>query len=187
MKPAKMTPALAALFAIIAATPGLAQTRETPVAPAPAVAPRVVHGVSPAAVIAWLATQGATQGEIQQDEGRRFVRVSADGLSWLLFFQSCDAADLCSDLQFSTGAASAAITPELINSWNRDRRFVKAIYEAPSGTDPASAVVQYDVLLTGDGSEQLVDHLAIWRGLLPEFASLMQGPTTGPATVPVAP
>lgn len=181
-----MSLALAAAVSTLAfATPNLTTPQAAPApaaAPVAAAAPRMVQGVSPAAVTAWLATQGATAGPVQEDQGRTFVRVSADGLTWLLFFQSCDNG-LCSDLQFSTGAANAAITPDMINGWNRDRRFLKAIYEAPEGTSPASAVVQYDVLLTGDGPEQLVDHLAIWRGLLPEFARLTMGPA---ATAPAA-
>lgn len=179
-----MTLALvAAVSALAFATPGTSLAQAAPAAPAPAAAAapaRLVQGVSPAAVSAWLATQGATAGPIQQDEGRTFMRVSADGLTWLLFFQSCDNG-LCSDLQFSTGAANAAITPAMINGWNRDRRFLKAIYEAPEGTSPASAVIQYDVLLSGDGPEQLVDHLAIWRGLLPEFARMTLGAAATPA------
>ena len=181
--------ALAAVAVLALATPdlSLAQTQTAPVAAVPAARPaaaapaRMVQGVAPAAVIAWLTTQGTTPGAIQTDQGRTFVRVSADGLSWLLFFQSCDAAGMCSDLQFSTGVSSATITPDKINGWNRDRRFLKAIYEAPEGTTPASAVVQYDVLLTGDGPDQLIDHLAIWRGLLPEFARLTVGGATAPS------
>ena len=176
---------IAAVSALAFATPStdLAIAQASP--PAAAAAPaRLVQGVSPAAVAAWLTTQGATAGPIQQDEGRTYMRVSADGLTWLLFFQSCNNGQ-CSDLQFSTGAASAAITPAMINGWNRDRRFLKAIYEAPEGSSPASAVIQYDVLLSGDGPEQLVDHLAIWRGLLPEFARLtMGGATAAPAPAP---
>lgn len=154
-----------------------------PAAPAAVAAPRpAASGVSPAAVIAWLTTQGLTAGALQNDQGRQFVRVDADGLAWLLFFQSCENG-LCSDVQFTTGVSNAAVTPEVINGWNRDRRFLKAIYEAPEGTNPPSAVVQYDVLLNGSGPEQLADHLSIWRGLLPEFARL----TTGAATAAAAP
>lgn len=177
-----MTLALAAALSTLAfATPNLAMAQAAPAAPAPAAAPaqpaapRLVRGVSPEATSVWLTAQGATPGPVQQDQGRTYMRVTADGLTWLLFFQSCDNG-LCSDLQFSAGAAGGAVSPDLINGWNRDRRFLKAIYEAPAGADPASAVVQYDVLLNGDGPEQLVDHLAIWRGLLPEFARLTMGP-----------
>lgn len=185
-----MTLALAAALSVLAvATPDLALAQTARAAPASTVAPaapRIVLGVTPAAVIAWLTTQGATSGVVQEDQGRTFVRVTADGLSWLLFFQSCGKG-LCSDLQFSTGVVNAAITPAMINGWNRDRRFLKAVYEAPEGSTPASAVIQYDVLLTGDGPEQLVDHLAIWRGLLPDFARLTVGGAAAPAaSVPPA-
>jgi len=140
-------------------------------------------GVSPAAVIAWLTTQGLTAGALQNDQGRQFVRVDADGLAWLLFFQSCENG-LCSDVQFTTGVSNAAVTPEVINGWNRNRRFLKAIYETPEGTNPPSAVVQYDVLLNGSGPEQLADHLSIWRGLLPEFARLTTGAAAAAAPAP---
>lgn len=169
-------PVLAAALSALAlsVTPVASQTAPArPVAPA-AAAPRPPVGVSPAAVAAWLNTQGVTAGAIQEDQGRKFVRVDADGLAFLLYFQSCEGA-LCSDAQFTTGVANAAITPDMINGWNRDRRFLKAIYEAPTATAPASAVIQYDVLLNSGGPEQLTDHLAIWRSLLPEFARLTTG------------
>lgn len=180
-----MTVFAAALSALALSVTPVAQTAPArpATAPAPAAAPRpAVLGVSPAAVIAWINTQGATAGAIQEDQGRRYVRVDADGLAWLLFFQSCEN-DLCSDLQFTTGVSNAAVTPELINGWNRDRRFLKAIYEAPEGTGVPSAVVQYDVLLGAGGPEQLADHLSIWRNLLPQFARL----TTGAGAAAAAP
>jgi hypothetical protein len=185
---------LAALSALaLSVTPVAAQTAPArpaaqAAAPAPAVTPRpAAFGVSPAAVIAWINTQGATAGEVQTDQGRQFIRVDADGLAWLLFFQSCENG-LCSDVQFTTGVANAAVTPDMINGWNRDRRFLKAIYEAPEGTSPPSAVIQYDVLLNAGGPEQLADHLSIWRGLLPEFARLTTGAAAAaPAPAPASP
>ncbi|HEX8471676.1 MAG TPA: YbjN domain-containing protein [Brevundimonas sp.] len=174
-----MTVLAAALSALmLSMIPATGQT--APVTPASR--PAVVAGVSPAAVVAWLNTQGAVAGAVQEEQGRKFVRVDADGLAWRLYFPSCQG-DRCSDVQFTTGVANAAITPDLINGWNRDRRFLKAIYEAPTATAPASAVIQYDVLLNSGGPEQLTDHLAIWRSLLPEFARLTTG---GAASAPPA-
>ena len=180
-----MTVIAAALSALaLSVTPVATQTAPSRPAPAAAPSPRPAVGVSPAAVVAWLNTQGVTAGAIQEDQGRRFVRVDADGLAFLLYFQSCEGA-VCSDAQFTTGVANAAITPDLINGWNRDRRFLKAIYEAPTATAPASAVIQYDVLLNSGGPEQLADPLAIWRSLLPEFARLTTGSTAAaPAAGP---
>lgn len=179
-----MTVLAAALSALAVSITPVSQTAPARPAAAPAApAQPAALGVAPAAVIAWLGTQGATVGAIQQDEGRQYVRIDIDGLAWLLFFQSCENG-LCSDIQFSTAVTNAAVTPALINGWNRDRRFLKAIYEAPEGTGPASAVVQYDVLLGQGGPEQLADHLSIWRNLLPEFARLTTGAAAAPAAAP---
>ena len=168
-----MTVLAAAVSALmLSVTPIASQTAPAAAAPRPA----MVAGVSPEAVVAWLNAQGFVAGAVQEERGRKFVRVDADGLAWRLYFPSCQG-DRCSDVQFTTGVANAAITPDLINGWNRDRRFLKAIYEAPTATAPASAVVQYDVLLNNGGPEQLADPLAIWRGLLPEFARLTTGST----------
>lgn len=129
---------------------------------------RPVIGLSPASIAAWLATEGATGVELQTDGERRFIRVTTDGLPWLLFLQSCEG-EICSDLQFSAGVGDPLVTPEKVNGWNRDRRFVKAIYEAGEAGEPATAIAQYDVLVAPGGTEQLADPLAIWRNLLPEF------------------
>ena len=147
--------------------------------PPPAL-PAPIVGLSPAAIAAWLAAEGATGIELQTAGERRFLRVTTDGLPWLLFLQSCES-DVCSDLQFSAGIGDALITPEKVNGWNRDRRFVKAIYEAGEAGQPASAIAQFDLLVSPGGTEQLADPLAIWRNLLPEFVRIV---TTGAAATP---
>ncbi len=180
-----MTVLAAALSALALSVTPVSQTAPARPVAAPAAPQPTALGVSPAAVIAWLAAQGATAGAIQEDQGRQYIRVDADGLAWLLFFQSCDNG-LCSDVQFTTGVSNAVITPDMINGWNRERRFLKAIYEAPQGTGLPSAVVQYDVLLNAGGPEQLADHLSIWRSLLPQFARLTTGTPAAPASAPAA-
>jgi len=183
---------LAAVLATLAA-PAFAQ--ETPAQPADEVVatarnsataaevaalapPTAAAGLAPAAIVAWLGRQGVTPGPVEPDGDNAYVRVTDGPLNWILFFQSCQNG-VCADLQFSIGFATAAVTPELVNDWNRDRRFLKAFYEpAATAGEPASGVVQYDLFLRpGEGPEQLSDHLAVWRGLAPEFARLTTRPT----------
>lgn len=175
--------ATTAALLLLAAGSAQAQTAP-PAAPAPAAAaqPTPVPGVTATALGAWLATQNATAEAVQMDGDRRYMRVTTDGLSWILFLQSCDG-DVCSDLQFSAGLTHAQITPDKVNGWNRDRRFVKAVYEAPEIGAQPSAVAQFDVLVPSGGPEELTDQLAIWRSLLPEFVRLMTvaRPTAAPA------
>jgi len=178
------TAALAVLTALMLGAPALAADQTPPTATSTQAVAAAPLGLAPAAVVAWLATQeGLTPGALEQEGTNQYVRVSDGGLRWILFFQSCDAG-LCSDLQFSTGFANAAITPETINGWNRDRRFLKAFYEAPQGTNPPSAVVQYDLFTVPGGIGQLTDHLAIWRGLLPDFARATSGAPAAPTPAP---
>ena len=190
------TLALAAVLATLAAAPAFAQEAT---APAPQAADEVVAtarnaaqgadavlapptaaaGLSPAAIVTWLARQGVTPGAVEADGENSSVRVADGPLNWILLFQSCQNG-VCADLQFSIGFSTAAVTPDLVNGWNRDRRFLKAFYE-PSTTpgEPASAVVQYDMFLRpGEGPEQIGDHLAVWRGLAPEFARLATRPAS---------
>jgi len=177
---------VAAAALVLFASTGAVQAQTAPAtAPAPAAAPqpRPVPGVSAAAMSAWLATQNATAEAVQMDGDRRYMRVTTDGLPWLLFLQSCDG-DVCSDLQFSAGLAHAQVTADKVNAWNRDRRFVKAVYETPAAGAQPSAVAQFDVLVPSGGPEELTDQLAIWRSLLPEFVRLMtvERPTAAPGS-----
>lgn len=182
----KQTLVLSACLAGLLATSVQAQTTspaaQTPAAPAAAgsIAPTPL-GVSTAALTAWLTSQGATVAPEASDDGRRYLRVTTDGLPWLIFLQSCET-DVCSDLQFSAALSDASITLDKVNGWNRDRRFVKAIYEPAQAGGVASAVSQFDVLVGAGGPGQLTDHLAVWRALLADFVrTLMPRPATAPA------
>jgi hypothetical protein len=174
-----------AAAATLSAAPLAGASAQTATAPAAAPAtaqPQV--GISPADLSAWLTSRGATVEPVQTSGERRFMKVTTDGLPWVLFLQSCDAT-ACSDFQFTAALSDPSITLDKVNGWNRDRRFVKAIYEAPDATSPASAVAQFDVLIGAGGPEQLVDHLAVWRALLVDFVrTLMPAP---PAAAPATP
>jgi len=170
---------LAAALSILAA-PALAQ--ETPAAPAPAQAAGI--GDAPSAASDWLKSIGAIVGETQEVAGRRFIPVNDGRLDWTLWFYTCGA-ELCDDIQFSSIFTSAQITPEKINDWNRDNRFIKAFYIAPVGDTPARAVAQYDVLLTTTGVEQINDPTATWANQLDKFANAMGFSTAAPTAAPV--
>jgi hypothetical protein len=165
---------------------GAVQAQTTPApTPAPAAPADSTVGVSIPALSAWLTSTGATVEPVQSVEDRRFMKVTTNGLPWILFLQSCEN-DVCSDLQFSAAISDPSITGEKVNAWNRDRRFVKAIFEAADSTSPASAVAQFDILVGAGGPEQLVDHVAVWRALLVDFVRTLMPPpaNTAPATPP---
>jgi hypothetical protein len=145
----------------------------TQAAPAPSVAgqPAAPSGLPITSVIDWLKGQGLAVGPLS-DGPNPYVQVQeSEHLSWTLTFNACQA-QICGDLQFATGFTNPQITPELVNRWNVERRFLKAFYQPPAGDRPdGAALVQYDVILLQDAQvSQLTDHLAVWREMLPLFA-----------------
>ena len=122
--------------------------------------------VTPQTVSDWMSGQELSPELVTEGE-TPFIRVQDEGLTWLLFFYGCEA-ESCDSLQFGAGFTNEQITAETINAWNRDRRFLKAYFEAG---DEGSAIVQYDVIPTaGAPMDHLSDHVALWRGTLADFA-----------------
>jgi len=130
-------------------------------------------GAEVGAVRDWITGLGGAASEIQRPDGETYFTVTDRGLTWALLFYGCDN-DACGDVQFSAVMTGAA-TPEAINAWNREQRFVKAFQTPASEGREATVTVQYDVLLTGQGPEQLRDPLAVWLELLPQAARRLGG------------
>ncbi|WP_292226258.1 YbjN domain-containing protein [Brevundimonas sp.] len=162
MRRLALTAALLMTVAPVAAAPALAQT--------PAVAP-ASSGLRAADVSAWLTRLGGQVGPVQTADGQTWFAVNNAGLTWAVFFNSCQG-DLCQDVQFSAVVASPAVTLDVTNTWNRENRFLKAFYTAGADGKAPTATAQYDVLtVPGQGMEQLTDPLAVWLQLLPLFAT----------------
>ena len=155
-------PALLAALVLAAALPGaaLAQT------PPPAAVS--TNGVSVAEVKAWLTGLGGSVGEPVARDGVTSLHVADQPLPWNLTFYACGPT-LCDDIQYSA-IFSGPITPDQINAWNRDNRFLKAFFVPAAPGGEASAVVQYDVVLTSAGTGQLNEPTVIWLRLLRTFA-----------------
>lgn len=122
--------------------------------------------VSPSSVSGWLTEQGLSP-EIVSPDDDPYVRVRDGQITWLLFFYGCGDAG-CDSLQFAASFTNDAITMDRINQWNRDRRFLKAYFEAG---DEGTAVVQYDVIPTAPAvGGDMNEHLSLWRRNVNLFA-----------------
>lgn len=167
----------ACVAALSAGAPAVAQTTGEAPAQAQTTAP---DGLAIPAVVAWLEQKGLTAGAVQTDGAQPYVRVTDGALTWVLYFYSCEG-QVCPDLQFSAAFTNATVTPEITNRWNRENRFLKAFHQPGSAGGAGSAVAQLDVLVDSrSGLTELEDAVAVWRGLLPEFAREV-GYLTGPA------
>lgn len=164
-------PALFAALALSTALPtvALAQT------PAPAAAPAPTVGVTVSDARTWLNGLGGSVGEPEAVPGAQILRVADEPLPWNLTFYACT--NLCDDLQFSA-IFTGPLTIEQANRWNLESRYLKAAFSpAPAtGGDP-SIVLQYDVLLTQTGTDQLQEPTVIWIQQLRGFAQMLTGET----------
>lgn len=162
----RQLPALLAALALASAVPGLALAQT----PAPAAAAST-NGVSVAETRAWLTALGGSVGEPVTREGVTSLHIADEPLPWNLTFYACGPS-LCDDVQFSA-IFSGPITPELINDWNREHRFLKAFFVPATATAEASAVIQYDIVLTNAGTGQLQEPTVIWLQMLRAFAETL--------------
>ena len=163
-------PVLFSALALAVALPdaALAQT------PPPAVVQTT--GVSVAEAKAWLAGLGGNVREPVLRDGVTSLHIADEPLPWNLTFYACGPS-LCDDIQYSA-IFSGPITPDQINAWNRDNRFLKAFFMPAGPGGETGAVVQYDVVLTNTGTEQLREPTVIWLQMLRAFA---QGLAAAPA------
>ncbi|HST91162.1 MAG TPA: YbjN domain-containing protein [Brevundimonas sp.] len=162
----RLTVLLAAL-ALGAASPALAQTA----------APK---GAPVTEVRSWLTGLGGTVGEPEVEAGSQTLKVADQPLPWTLTFYNCIGSAPCDDVQYSA-AFSGGVTLEQVNDWNRSARYAKAFFVPAGDGGEAGAVLQYDVVLTSSGVDQLQEPTAIWLQMLRGFAgTLVQ--TQQPAT-----
>lgn len=182
----KIAMALAALALTTNASPTLGKTAVQ--APAPQTAPaQTATGLPITTVTQWLTAQGLTVSPLEGESEAPQVRVTADDLTWTLNFNGCQN-QICGDLQFGAGFRNPAVTEARVNEWNTRNRFLKSFYVAPAQAGgEGTGMVQYDVIILPNlGAEQLSDHLAVWRSLLPAYAThigyfVPEQPATPPA------
>ncbi|MDP2116890.1 MAG: YbjN domain-containing protein [Brevundimonas sp.] len=162
-------PVLLSVLALAGAMPGMALAQTPPPAAASAT------GVTVADARTWLIALGGSVGEPTVQDGVTSLHVADQPLPWNLTFYVCGPS-LCDDIQYSA-IFSGPITPDQVNAWNRDNRFLKAFHiPAEAGAD-ATAVVQYDVVLTSAGTDQLREPTVVWLQMLRAFAESLVAAT----------
>ena len=171
-------PALIAALSMSALLPTVALAQTPTQTPAPAAAPAPAVGVTVADARTWLTGLGGSVGEPEAVTGAQILRVADEPLPWNLTFYACTA--LCDDLQFSA-VFTGPLTIEQANQWNLQSRYLKAAFSpAPATGGNPSIVLQYDVLLTQTGPDQLQEPTVIWLQQLRGFAQMLTGQAAAP-------
>lgn len=158
-------PVLFSALALAVALPGAAPAQTPP--------PAAVQttGVSVGDAKAWLTGLGGNVREPVLRDGVTSLHIADEPLPWNLTFYACGPS-LCDDVQFSA-VFSGPVTAAQVNDWNREHRFLKAYFMPAEPGGMAGAVVQYDIVLTSGGAEQLREPTVIWLQLLREFAQVL--------------
>lgn len=153
----RLLPSILAALTLTVAAPALAQT--APAQP----------GLAVADVSAWIASKGGEVQPVQRREGETWLTVKDGNLTWLVFFYSCTN-DVCGDVQFAASFSNATVSLDMVNTWNRDHRFLKATFLPGAAGEEPTALVQYDLLLVPGGVDQLNDPVAVWVDMVAAFA-----------------
>ena len=166
-------PVLLAVLALAGAAPGLALAQTPPPAtPAP-------KGVTVTDVGTWLTSLGGSVAEPETAPGVQILRVADQPLPWSLTFFACET--LCDDVQYAA-IFTGPITEAQTTAWNREHRYLKAVFhpsETPGGA--ATVVAQYDLILTSTGTEQLQEPTYSWLQLLRAFDQALRAAVPAPA------
>jgi hypothetical protein len=102
-----------------------------------------------------------------QSNGDPRITGKVEGVTYQVYFMNCTNNTNCEDLNFYAGFLDNKQTLEVINAWNRDKRFGKAYLDAD-----LDAVVEYDVNLErGVTRENLDAAFNLWTLILDQYTT----------------
>ena len=131
-----------------------------------AAAAQTVDGTSPGRIAQILQAEGYKALVTTDSEGDPKIDSGSHGVSWSIFFYGCTGSRNCRSVQFAAAFDMRdGISPEIINRFNRNKRYTRAYYDTEF--DP---FLEYDVNLDGGVSEaNFADSLDIWNIILGDF------------------
>jgi hypothetical protein len=102
-----------------------------------------------------------------QSNGDPKITGKIEGVSYQVFFMNCTDNANCEDLNFYAGFLDNKQTLEVINAWNRDKRFGKAYLDSD-----LDAVIEFDVNLeNGVTRENLDAAFSLWSLILDQYTT----------------
>lgn len=110
---------------------------------------------------------GSAARNIQPD-GNPMISGRIDGIPYTVRFRNCVDTNGCADMNFRVGFL---IKPSLdmINTWNRDKRFSKSYLDADG-----DAILEMDVVLAGGISKRnMLEVFSYWRLTLRQYTSFI--------------
>lgn len=101
-----------------------------------------------------------------QPNGDPLINGTVDGTGYQIYFRNCTANKDCEDLNFYAGFSSKP-TLEVINGWNRDKRFSRAYLD-----EVGDAAVEMDLdMVAGVTPDYLESQMGLWPQIIAGFES----------------
>jgi hypothetical protein len=102
-----------------------------------------------------------------QSNGDPRITGKVEGVTYQVYFMNCTNNANCEDLNFYAGFLDNKQTLEVINAWNRDKRFGKAYLDSD-----LDAVVEFDLNLeNGVTRENLDAAFTLWTLILDQYTT----------------
>lgn len=99
--------------------------------------------------------------------GDPMIQGKIEGVSYQVFFMNCTDHASCEDLNFYAGFIDNKQTLDVINAWNRDKRFGKAYLDSD-----LDAVIEWDLNLErGVTQENLDANFSLWAAILDQYTT----------------
>jgi hypothetical protein len=132
----------------------------------PAQAQRIVDGSNVDEVVKIARGYGTAELEAQSN-GDPQIKGEIKGVTYYVTFMNCKENTSCEDVNFYAGFLDNKQTLEVINAWNRDKRFGRAYLDSD-----LDAVVDFDVNLEyGVTRDNLDAAFAVWSLILDQFTT----------------
>ncbi len=102
-----------------------------------------------------------------QSNGDPKITGKVEGVTYQVFFMNCTNNTNCEDLNFYAGFLDNKQTLDVINAWNRDKRFGKAYLDSD-----LDAVIEFDVNLEhGVTRDNLDAAFSLWTLILDQYTT----------------
>jgi len=102
-----------------------------------------------------------------QDSGDPKISGKIEGVTYQVYFMNCTENKDCEDLNFYAGFLDNKQTLEVINAWNRDKRFGKAYLDSD-----LDAVIEFDLNLEHGISRDNADAaFSLWSLILDQYTT----------------
>lgn len=106
-------------------------------------------------------------GMTSQPNGDPLVNAVVDDVAYQIYFKNCTANAACEDLNFYAGFRDNQPSLEVINTWNRDKRFSRAYLD-----EVGDAAVEMDLdLVEGVSPAYLTSQMKLWSLVVSQFST----------------